>query len=227
MLAALRSFFTPKPPEAARDTYIALVAQARNPFFYTTLGVPDTLDGRFEMIVLHLFLLEHRLVAGEESRVESRESGESNHTPNTSVRSLPWRAASDSEARGSGSGGGTPPAAPAAAKAFGQFLSEVFFSDMDRSLREIGVSDTGVSHRIKKMGKAYHGRLQAYAAGLQSREAMRGALARNLYGTVTEGDVALLDAMATYVEQMRSYLEQCPTDTIQAGQFCWPAPAGA
>lgn len=41
--------------------YAAAVAAAREPFFYTTLGVPDTLDGRFDMVAVHTFLLIHRL----------------------------------------------------------------------------------------------------------------------------------------------------------------------
>ncbi len=41
--------------------YDAIVAQARQPVFYANLGVPDTLDGRFEMIVLHTALLINRL----------------------------------------------------------------------------------------------------------------------------------------------------------------------
>ncbi|WP_420392136.1 ubiquinol-cytochrome C chaperone family protein [Acuticoccus sp.] len=34
--------------------YDAAVAQARLPVFYTDYGVADTLDGRFEMVVLHV-----------------------------------------------------------------------------------------------------------------------------------------------------------------------------
>lgn len=30
-------------------------AQARQPVFYQEYGVPDTLDGRFDVIVLHMF----------------------------------------------------------------------------------------------------------------------------------------------------------------------------
>ncbi len=41
--------------------YSAAVAAARDPWFYTALGVPDTLDGRFDLIALHVFLLIHRL----------------------------------------------------------------------------------------------------------------------------------------------------------------------
>ena len=47
--------------EQAERLYAAVVAHARSPSLYTVCGVPDTLDGRFESIVLHMFLLLHRL----------------------------------------------------------------------------------------------------------------------------------------------------------------------
>lgn len=41
--------------------YGAIVAQARSPAFYADYGVPDTVEGRFDLIVLHLVLLLRRL----------------------------------------------------------------------------------------------------------------------------------------------------------------------
>jgi cytochrome b pre-mRNA-processing protein 3 len=41
--------------------YNAAVAAAREPYLYTMHKVPDTLDGRFDLIGLHVFLLIHRL----------------------------------------------------------------------------------------------------------------------------------------------------------------------
>jgi cytochrome b pre-mRNA-processing protein 3 len=41
--------------------YTAAVAAAREPWFYQALAVPDTLDGRFDLVTLHAFLLIHRL----------------------------------------------------------------------------------------------------------------------------------------------------------------------
>ena len=38
-----------------------IVAQARSPSFYRDYGVPDTVSGRFDMIVLHLVLVLRRL----------------------------------------------------------------------------------------------------------------------------------------------------------------------
>jgi cytochrome b pre-mRNA-processing protein 3 len=41
--------------------YGTAVAAARAPALYAALGVPDTLDGRFDMVGLHAFLMIHRL----------------------------------------------------------------------------------------------------------------------------------------------------------------------
>lgn len=43
------------------NLYAALVAHARAPDFFAHCGVPDSVDGRFDLIVLHAFLVMHRL----------------------------------------------------------------------------------------------------------------------------------------------------------------------
>jgi cytochrome b pre-mRNA-processing protein 3 len=45
----------------AAKLYGAIVAQARLPAFYQEFAVPDTLQGRFLVLSLHLFTLLHRL----------------------------------------------------------------------------------------------------------------------------------------------------------------------
>jgi cytochrome b pre-mRNA-processing protein 3 len=45
----------------ARFLYGSIVTQARSRGFYAHWGVPDTAEGRFEMIVLHLVMVLHRL----------------------------------------------------------------------------------------------------------------------------------------------------------------------
>ena len=47
--------------EAGRLLYLQAVAAARKPHFYRAGGVPDTLDGRFDMICLMAALLVRRL----------------------------------------------------------------------------------------------------------------------------------------------------------------------
>ena len=43
--------------------YAATVARAREPVFFTTFGVPDTIDGRFDLLALHAWLVLDRLRA--------------------------------------------------------------------------------------------------------------------------------------------------------------------
>jgi cytochrome b pre-mRNA-processing protein 3 len=45
----------------AGEIYGAIVTQSRQPAFYARLGIPDTPTGRYEMVVIHLFLVLERL----------------------------------------------------------------------------------------------------------------------------------------------------------------------
>jgi cytochrome b pre-mRNA-processing protein 3 len=42
------------------ELYGTAVAAARDPYLYATLGVPDTLDGRFDLVGVHVFLVIRR-----------------------------------------------------------------------------------------------------------------------------------------------------------------------
>jgi cytochrome b pre-mRNA-processing protein 3 len=54
-----------KPRIPSRGTieaiYGMIVTQAREPMFYRDLGVPDTVNGRFDLLVLHLWMVLRRL----------------------------------------------------------------------------------------------------------------------------------------------------------------------
>ena len=56
-----RAFRRDRVGAAAECAYHRVVAQARRAEFFVAGGVPDTLDGRFELISLHAFLYLHRL----------------------------------------------------------------------------------------------------------------------------------------------------------------------
>jgi cytochrome b pre-mRNA-processing protein 3 len=47
--------------DAVMQLYHGIVDQARQPDFFAVFGVPDTMDGRFELIALHEFLVLSRL----------------------------------------------------------------------------------------------------------------------------------------------------------------------
>jgi cytochrome b pre-mRNA-processing protein 3 len=49
--------------QAVAGLYATIAEQARQPAFYAELGVPDTVDGRFDLLVLHAWMAMHRLDA--------------------------------------------------------------------------------------------------------------------------------------------------------------------
>lgn len=59
-----------KSPAPMRGTieaiYGMIVAQAREPLFYRDLAAPDTVDGRFDMLLLHLWLVLRRMPPKDE-----------------------------------------------------------------------------------------------------------------------------------------------------------------
>lgn len=60
--------------QAARRLYEALVSQARTPDLFRVLGVPDTPEGRFELLALHAALVILRLrSAGPDGRALGQE----------------------------------------------------------------------------------------------------------------------------------------------------------
>lgn len=62
----IRKPFSRRSSKPERRLYEAIVAAARREVPYAVWGVADTVDGRFDMIVLHMFLVLDRL-KGEET----------------------------------------------------------------------------------------------------------------------------------------------------------------
>jgi cytochrome b pre-mRNA-processing protein 3 len=68
----LSRFFKLSRPveEVAASLYRSVTEQARRPVFYAGYGVPDTVDGRFESLALHMFFVLHRLKSGDAAAAE-------------------------------------------------------------------------------------------------------------------------------------------------------------
>lgn len=158
MFGALKQLFSPSLlKRQAHEAYVQIVTQARQPVFYHDWQVDDSLDGRFDALVLHLFLVLERC--------EGEDNDETRY--------------------------------------FSRYLSEIFFADMDRSLREMGASDTGVGIRIKAMAQAFYGRMKAYRDAIGDETALAEALKRNVY---RDRDIApeIVASLAAYMG--RNYL---------------------
>ena len=67
-------WFRRNPARAAGEALYASAAdQARRPEFYTSMGAPDTAEGRFELYALHVVLILHRL-KGEAGAAETSQA---------------------------------------------------------------------------------------------------------------------------------------------------------
>jgi cytochrome b pre-mRNA-processing protein 3 len=106
----------------------------------------------------------------------------------------------------------------AAAKAFSQALFDLFFKDMDRSLREMGAGDLAVPKKIRNMGNVFFGLIAALDTALSTGEpeAVEAVLQRNIYAEI-EGPSAR--PLADYVVAEAQRLAAQPADRIIAGHL--------
>lgn len=168
----------------AHNIYVGLVEDARNPETFTKCKVEDTVDGRFDIIVLHLSLFLRRMKQAKET--------------------VSGQTAEDLEL-------------------LSQELVGVYNTDMDRNLREIGVGDMSVGKHVKKMAKAFYGRLLAYDEALNKFDdnndqgLLRQSLTRNIYrGEVGED---ALNEMVLYVVAYGKHLDSVSIDSLMMGEF--------
>jgi cytochrome b pre-mRNA-processing protein 3 len=165
-------------PDTISTLYGMIVAQARLPCFYRDYGVPDTVNGRFDLIVLHLALVLDPLMRD-----------------------------------------------PAQREA-GQALFDHFCQDMDNNLREIGISDLKVPKEMRRMGEAFYGRAQAYAAALAADgdQALIETVARNIYGAPPPAPPAAARLAAYIREAVREVAAQDGA-AVAVGALRLPDPA--
>jgi cytochrome b pre-mRNA-processing protein 3 len=159
---------------AAEGLYAALVAQSRQTGFYTALNVPDTVDGRFDSVLLHCFIVMHRLGHGDKD-----------------------------------------------SRALSQALYDTMFVEMDRAVREMGVGDLSVKRHVRRMMKAFNGRVAAYEAGLADNALLHDALRRNLYGTVPDVTPETLNRVGGYLSASLNHVMNMDMNELVAGRIVW------
>ena len=170
-------FFKNQDADSINRLYLSTVEQARHSYFYQVLKVPDTIDGRFDMIVLHVIIVLNRLK--DEDKKTTR---------------------------------------------FAKQFLNYFFLDMDRNLRELGVSDLSVPKKMKKMAEAFYGRLAAYNESLKNDDlvSLAHAINRNLFpGLVVDSQPKIL---ARYMKCVTQELGTQLTENLLTGNLIWPNP---
>ncbi|GLQ09985.1 ubiquinol-cytochrome c chaperone [Devosia yakushimensis] len=109
-------------------------------------------------------------------------------------------------------------------KAFSQAVFDLFFKDMDRSLREMGVTDLGVPKKIQKMGNIFFGLLAAINEAMDRRDsaALGAVLVRNIFDDANGDHVV---ALAAYLLAQDDALAAQSAEAIMAGSITFEATA--
>ena len=167
-------FRRPRRGDTITALYGAIVAQARSPAFYRDYAVPDTLDGRFELILMHMALVLQRL--GTQTELQP----------------------------------------------VGQEIFDLFCTDMDRNLREIGISDVKVPKEMERIGAAFYGRKAAYDVALKSatEDGLVEAISRNVYASPEPPPNA--ERLAAYMRKAAAALEGQSSAEIGRGALKFP-----
>jgi cytochrome b pre-mRNA-processing protein 3 len=108
-----------------------------------------------------------------------------------------------------------------------QELADSVFRHFDDALREMGVGDTVVPRRVKKMAEAFYGRGLAYRTAWSKGDeaAAADAMARNVYGVADASLASRAAALAAYARRCRLALRDVPIEAFAAGQLSFPTPA--
>jgi cytochrome b pre-mRNA-processing protein 3 len=106
----------------------------------------------------------------------------------------------------------------AAAKAFSQAVFDLFFKDMDRSLREMGAGDLAVPKKIRNMGNVFYGLLATLDTALSTGEPepVEAVLRRNIYAEI---EILSVRPLTDYVIAEARRLAEQQADRIIAGHL--------
>ena len=115
---------------------------------------------------------------------------------------------------------------PGTAREVAQVLIDEFFTDVEHSLRELGISDPGVPKRMKRLARMFYGRTAAYTGALDRSdgEALAAALGRNIRPDIAAWPEAT--HLADYVFIAQKALVAQSTDAICAGTLVYPEAEG-
>lgn len=163
--------------QAALAHYQAAMTCVSDPVFYSDFGVPDTMDGRFDLLALHLFPVMHVCVVNNE-------------------------------------------------KVLAQEIFDTTFHHFDQALRQLGIGDMGVPKRMKRLMKAFNGRMHAYEAGWTGQD-LAPVVARNLYSMAETPSPMHINYMTSYLKNLVEQAEAMNIEMIRAGKSIYGAPAQA
>jgi cytochrome b pre-mRNA-processing protein 3 len=107
-----------------------------------------------------------------------------------------------------------------------QEIIDVFFEDVDHSIRELGVGDVSVPKKMKKFASMFYGRLESYAAALdhKDRDELAAALMRNFHPEADD-PVLSMHGLAGYMLHVDAQLAEEAEDVVETGRIDLPEAA--
>lgn len=233
-MSLLSKFLSLGSNPKAGQLYGAAVAQARTPAFYSAVGANDTPDGRLALISLHVLLILERL-SGPITLPEGNGGAKGPAIDSTTDPEIDLEADAGAyprtgprAGRGTGATNGdicqNAPSYPTAHgdPALGQALMDVFVSDLDQAMRELGIGDMGVPKRVKKAMAQFYDYARRYRAlrQHQTTNALHALLSDMIPGL--NSDSAGLIPLASYVRDVDHALARQATRSLAAGNVTFP-----
>ena len=108
-----------------------------------------------------------------------------------------------------------------ACRDFSQSLFDLFFKDMDRSLREMGVGDVSIPKRIEKMGNLFYGLVEGLGRALEDTGNEKALEEFVLRDVLSDDAAAHAPDLAAYVRRMSDRLANNSTAELMKGDIAW------
>ena len=161
-------------PTVPHQLYGTVVAQARLPVFFTDYKFPDTVMGRFDVLILHVFLLCHRLGLEGQAKADN----------------------------------------------LSQEVFDCFVENLETALRELGIGDSSVPKKKKKLVRSFYGTVEDFNGPLKSRDPalLVEAISKRFYDS---GNPDISTHLAKYCFAASDQLSQREIDTYYQGELSW------
>ncbi len=111
------------------------------------------------------------------------------------------------------------------ALALGQDIFDRFVSDVDRALRELGIGDTSVPKKKKRMIRSFYGQIEDFDGPLDAgnMEELTIRALKRFYGIKGQSDAGR--EISAYMLEIGKRLGEIDFTTITKGEFSWPETA--
>ena len=100
-----------------------------------------------------------------------------------------------------------------------QALFDAYLSGLDIALRELGVGDLSMGKKMKKLGRAFYGRVGSWEKALAGADDLETLVGRTLYEAVPGADPGPL---AAYARAAAATLAEQSDEALLEGIVAWP-----